>query len=697
MTPSQLSARLFRYPFVLLGLLTILIFLAPWSCLAAERTITVGIYENPPKIFTDQGKPSGILIEILAEIARQERWQLQYVKGSWGECLDRLAKGEIDLMPDMAYSAERSRLYTFPHVPALSSWFQAYAPKGHGIRSILDLNHKRIMVLEQSIQESALERLRQGFALDCTLIRVPDYETMFNRVQQGEADVAVTNRFYGRMQGRQYGLEDTAVVFEPSDLFFVTGKGDPHHLLPAIDRHLAELKAHADSPYYRTLRKWTSEQVSFHLPHWLHIAAAVGGGLLLLSLGGSVLLKQQVNRRTRELKRVNAEMEQRIKERTAELAAITKEQLSIFESAGVGIVVLRNRTIVRCNRAMEEMTSYGPGELVGMSTRIWYSSDDAYERAGQQVYAQLTRGEVHRRSQQVNRKDGSAFWVRMSLCAFENNNPLEGAVGILEDVTEERQAAEKLRRAMEKAQEADRIKSAFLATMSHELRTPLNSIIGFTGILLQGLAGPLNDEQNKQLGMVQNSSRHLLSLINDVLDISKIEAGQLELAVASFDLRQAIDRVVKLMTPIAAQKKLTLVVNVDDDLGEVLTDQRRLEQILLNLLNNAIKFTEQQGTVTLDCRKRADQYRLRVIDSGIGIKKEEMERIFLPFHQVASGLARTHEGTGLGLAICKRLVERMGGTIVAESRLGQGSSFTVCLPLKLELRSPEPAGNGVNL
>lgn len=663
-------------------LIFVLVLLSTCRCFAEALTVTVGVYENAPKIFNQEGKAAGILIDILEEIARREGWQLRYVSGSWAENLDRLASGDIDLMPDMAYSAERSALYTFPKVPALSSWFQVYAPPGHGIHSILDLNNKRIMVLERSIQESAFERLRQGFELNCSLVRVPDYEAMFARVQQGEADAAVTNRFYGMMHARKYGLEDTAVVFEPSDLYYTAGKNDPKQLLPTIDRHLSDLKADADSLYYQSLRHWTSEKVRFRWPLWLKLVGSAGAAVLLLSLLGGLVLKQQVNLRTRELRRINQEMEQRIRERTAELAAITREQLSIFESAGVGIMMLRNRIIVRCNRKMEQMTGYNHDELIGMSTRTWYGSDDAYERAARQVYAQLAQGDIHRRSQQVIRKDGSVFWARLTLRAFDENSPLQGAVGILEDVTEERQAAESLRKAMEKAQEADRIKSAFLATMSHELRTPLNSIIGFTGILIQGLAGPLNEEQQTQLGMVQKSSRHLLSLINDVLDISKIEAGQLELALCSFDLEASINKAISLVAPIAEQKGLELTVAVAAGIDTIVTDQRRLEQVLINLLNNAIKFTD-TGQVSLDCQLEEDRYCLRIADTGIGMRPEELHRIFQPFHQIETGLARQHEGTGLGLAICNRLVARMGGSITVASTVGQGSCFTVSLPRQL--------------
>jgi len=233
--------------------------------------------------------------------------------------------------------------------------------------------------------------------------------------------------------------------------------------------------------------------------------------------------------------------------------------------------------------------------------------------------------------------------------------------------------------AMEKAQAADRIKSAFLATMSHELRTPLNSIIGFTGIMLQELAGPLNAEQRKQMTMVQNSSRHLLALINDVLDISKIEAGQLELSLTTFELRPSIEKMVSLVSPMAEKKGIDLKLEITDDIGTANTDQRRLEQVILNLLNNAVKFTE-KGYVRIICRTEDDHYLLTVSDTGIGMHPEELSDIFQPFHQIDTGLSRKHEGTGLGLSICKKLSDLMGGTIAVESRWGQGSTFTVRFP-----------------
>jgi PAS domain S-box-containing protein len=240
---------------------------------------------------------------------------------------------------------------------------------------------------------------------------------------------------------------------------------------------------------------------------------------------------------------------------------------------------------------------------------------------------------------------------------------------------------EELQAALVRAEAADQLKSAFLATMSHELRTPLNSIIGFTGIILQGLAGPLNAEQTKQLGMVRSSARHLLELINDVLDISKIEAGQLEVRLEPMKLVESVERVAGLVRPLAEKKRLALVVNLAPGLGEITSDRRRVEQILLNLLNNAIKFTE-QGSVTLlvDESPAGPAVRFRVVDTGIGIKPADIAALFQPFRQLDAGISRQHEGTGLGLAICRKLAVLLGGEISVTSEWTKGSEFTVIIP-----------------
>ncbi len=254
----------------------------------------------------------------------------------------------------------------------------------------------------------------------------------------------------------------------------------------------------------------------------------------------------------------------------------------------------------------------------------------------------------------------------------------------LQQLNEELEARVKIRtaelaQAKEQAEKADRLKSAFLATMSHELRTPLNSIIGFAGILQQELPGPLNEEQKKQLAMLRNSARHLLDLINDVLDLSKIEADQLTLSCTEFDLRETVQRVYTSMKITAESKGLNLAMDISPEVGVIRSDQRRVEQILLNLIGNAVKFTD-KGDIAVTCRVNDGSVQFAVADSGIGIREEDLGSLFKPFRQLESGLSRRFEGTGLGLCICRKLVERLGGDIWVESSEGKGSTFSFSLP-----------------
>tara|TARA_R110000868_G_scaffold81814_1_gene231350 strand:- start:6766 stop:8445 length:1680 start_codon:yes stop_codon:yes gene_type:complete len=258
----------------------------------------------------------------------------------------------------------------------------------------------------------------------------------------------------------------------------------------------------------------------------------------------------------------------------------------------------------------------------------------------------------------------------------ELDNSKEALLNLLEDLNIQ---SVELEQAKIEAQSANKTKSAFLATMSHELRTPLNSIIGFTSILLKGFAGPLNDEQEKQLGMVKNSGQHLLTLINDILDISKIEAGELIIENELFNYSDSIEQIVSIVNPLADKKNLNITITINSSPIKITSDKRRVEQVLLNLLTNAIKFTK-QGEIHIEVSLQDDKILTKVIDTGIGISKEDIPNLFIPFSQLDNKLTRQQEGTGLGLSICNTLLEKLNGSIYVESKLGKGSSFCFYLP-----------------
>jgi PAS domain S-box-containing protein len=241
-------------------------------------------------------------------------------------------------------------------------------------------------------------------------------------------------------------------------------------------------------------------------------------------------------------------------------------------------------------------------------------------------------------------------------------------------------ANEELQAANEALDEATHAKSEFLASMSHELRTPLNSIIGYSGILLQGLAGEMNDEQRKQLEMVSTSGKHLLALINQILDLAKIESGQLEFHPVRFDVSELLAEVGDTLRPLAGDKGVELVGEVCEGAGSLCSDRTAVEQILINLVGNAVKFTD-MGRVSVRAMREGPDIVFEVSDTGCGVPREEMERIFTEFYQSSAPGVQPAGGTGLGLSVSRRLAVGLGGSIEADSEVGVGSVFSVRLPV----------------
>jgi len=269
----------------------------------------------------------------------------------------------------------------------------------------------------------------------------------------------------------------------------------------------------------------------------------------------------------------------------------------------------------------------------------------------------------------------------------EERKRAEGELRKIYEELEERvtERTRELAQANIQLKEVDRLKSEFLATMSHELRTPLNSIIGFVGIILQGIAGEINEEQKKQLSMVYSSAKHLLSLINDILDLSRIESGKMEISATVFKIEEVISEVVQTVSPMISQKGLNIITKIPEGTPEINNDRKKVLQIFLNLVNNAMKFTN-TGEIIIICTLDNHNLEVAVSDTGIGIQKEQMDHLFEAFRQIDGTAQRRYQGAGLGLYLCRKLVTLLGGKIWVESQYGKGSRFTFTLPLRHQER-----------
>ena len=352
-------------------------------------------------------------------------------------------------------------------------------------------------------------------------------------------------------------------------------------------------------------------------------------------------------------------------------------------------IIMANQTgrIVLANSQAETLFGYERGEMLGTLVEVLLPGR---YRGGHVAHRSGYFGQPRTRSMGAGlelyglRKDGSEFPVEISLSPLQTDGGTL-VMSAIRDITYRKGIERALQEKNVELERANQAKDRFLASMSHELRTPLNGIIGFAEFLSDGKPGPLNDKQTEYIGDILNSGRHLLHLINDMLDLVKIQAGRVDLTLERFSIRDAITEVCTGVRPLADSKMIEVTVRIDDRIQFVTLDQQRFKQILYNLLSNALKFTDDHGHVGIDVTLlNGGRFRMVVADDGIGIRAEDIGRLFTEFEQLDTGTARRFGGTGLGLALTRKLVELHGGEIAVESEFGKGSRFGVILPLSLE-------------
>jgi PAS domain S-box-containing protein len=339
--------------------------------------------------------------------------------------------------------------------------------------------------------------------------------------------------------------------------------------------------------------------------------------------------------------------------------------------------------ILTWNPGAQRFKGYTAEEIIGKHFSIFYPQSEI-DRGFPEMELKVAVAEGRFEDEGWRlRKDGTRFWANVVITAlWHTTGELVGFAKVTRDLTERREAElraiEDARRIAE-AEAANRARAEFLATMSHELRTPLNAIGGYVDLISLGIRGPVTEQQIDDLKRIRRSQQHLLGIINDLLNFSRIEAGRITYDLDYVAVQDILTAVSDMVEPLALSKHLTTEWPKDVQ-SDVYVDRAKAEQILLNLLTNAIKFTEEGGTITVSCRVRRDRTEMDVADTGMGIPPDSLESIFEPFVQVGRTHSSAHEGAGLGLAISRDLARAMGGELTARSDFGAGSTFTLALP-----------------
>ncbi len=540
---------------------------------SSARVISVGLYENSPKIYTDSaGNAAGLFPELLNAIAAAEGWRLRYVPCQWSACIQKLRHGELDLMPDVSFSNERAEYLDFHHIAVVNGWSQVYTHPQSRALTIADLQGKRVAILDGSIQRPFFDQLMASSGYRYQPIAVKSLDTGFQAVLDGTADAVISTIFFAGRNGSKYGLRETPVVFLPTSLYFASGKGRNAQLLERIDANLMQWRRNANSVYFQALYRAMAPPPELSVPYWVqYIVAGMGVSLLLLA-AATFLLRWQVKQRTARLLQTTRELE--------------------IERANLEAQVL--------------------------------------ERTAQLLKAKTL------------------------------------------------------------AEQATLVKSEFVANMSHEIRTPINAILGMLYLALQN---DLPAAVRNHLSKAQSAAHSLLGLLNDILDLSKIEASKLDIEQVEFDLEQVLEHVSNVISAQAHHKGLEFLIRHDLHLPSILIgDPLRLNQILINLCGNAVKFTE-SGQVELAVKGHVLHgaellLQIYIRDSGIGITEEMQARLFEKFAQADQSTTRIFGGSGLGLPICKNLLDLMGGQIwVESSQIGVGTTIGFSLALRISQRA----------
>ncbi len=647
--------------------------------------VRVGVYENKPKIFTDEGgKASGFWPDVIEYIASKEGWNIQYVHGTWAECLERLRNNEIDIMPDVAYSEAREEIYDFSNETVYVSWSRIYAPEGSTIRDVPDLDGKSIAVLKGSINvegPDGIKKLAASFNLNCTFIELDSYLKVFEMLDTGQVDAGVVSKDFAYLHEHDFKVVQTDIVFQPARLRFAFPEDSniKTHLIERIDYQINRLKADGGSIYYRSLEKWVGVEpiekpVIPDAAKWILIGI---GGLVLISAAGTLIFRYQVRRKTKELAEEVKEHRQ-----TEQALRESEEKLRhVFEAVPEGITITDvDCNILNANQAVIDMYGYKNKEEIIGGRGIEFIAGKDRENAEKCLKDTLEKGVVRNISYTMVRKDGSEFPGECSTAVVKDasGNPI-GIIVVTADITLRVKAEEEHKKVME-YRELDRLKTNLLSTISHELRTPLASIKGYASLLLMYDAKLAKKQKSESIEAIDRATDRLTELIDHLLDMSRLDAGLLRLTLQPVKPRDILSAAVeeaRLRTP-----KYKFKTEVKGKIPEIMADGRRLRQIIDNILENAVKYSPEDTEITIRAEVKPQELQISISDQGVGVPKSEYEKIFERMYRIEQRLRKDPGGLGLGLSLCKALVEAHTGRIWVESETGKGSTFFFTLPLK---------------
>ncbi|MDD3814196.1 MAG: transporter substrate-binding domain-containing protein [Desulfocapsaceae bacterium] len=689
----NLSCHLITRFFVLL-LLVLAVSSSPAH--ARERTVKVGVFENAPIVYQDEsGGYSGLSIDILKYVAAKEDWKLEYVAGTMPECFERLERGEIDIQVYIAYSDERAKKIDFSKETLLGNWGVIYTWPGSGIENILDLEGRRVALMEQDIHAQAFMKMIDSFGIHLEIIPIDDHRQGFRLVSEKKVDAVVVNRIFGLSNAKQFHVEHTDIIFNPIEIRYAAPKGMNSDLLAAIDKHLKELKANKDSIYYQSYNK------AFGLTEPLNAMSKwIYWGFLCLSvlIGCLVLINSILNRRVHKK---TAELRREIGERKQAEKAWRESDtlLRTLIKAIPDLVWLKDiqGRYLFCNSRFERLYGAQEKDIIGKTDYDFVDKKLAdFFRLHDQAAMAAGRPSVNE-EELIFAADGHREILEtIKTPMIGSDGQLIGVLGIGRDITERKRSEEERTAMEERLRQAQKMEAigTLAGGIAHDFNNILAIIFGFTDMARANApSGTQLEEDLEQISIAANRAKEL---VKQILAFSRQSATER----IPLQIQPLIKEGLKMIRS-SIPSTISMTEDIDPKSGSILADPSQVNQILMNLCTNAYHAMEERGgvlSVTLKpvligsdeqempAHTTPGEYlELTVSDTGCGIGPDILDKIFDPYF-TTKGIGK---GTGMGLAIIHGILADYGGKITVESQLGQGTNFHVFFPVVADETAPE--------
>lgn len=668
-------------------------------------------YYPPIEYFDENGEFRGVAADYIELISQRLGIYFEIVHlETWDEVIGKAQSRQIDMLSAATRTPQRSEymLFTFPYID-----FPSAIIVEKNIQGTLTLEKISSMKVAVVAGYADYEMITYDYP-EMDLVEVPDVQTGLRDVSFGTVDAFVTQLATATYYIDKEGITNLRIAGDTGyaiKLSFAS-RNDWPELNRILEKGLAQISEEERQAIYKKWVRLEQESLLARKEFWIPVLGSLGVVIIVIAgiLTWNRSLRKQVGEKTGELQN---ELIQR-KKAEGTIRQSEEELRAVFEGAtdGISVVDLDGNTLEINEKALQ-LYGFGSREEVMGTNAFELIAERDRERAALAMGKTLETGSEENVEYTLLRQDGSEFPGEMGVSVLRDaSGEATGFVAITRDISERKKAEEEIRGLYEQvkalnvdlegrieertrelevavrgAKAANQSKSEFLASMSHELRTPLNAVIGFSQVLGEQYFGKLNEKQAEYVTDIHESGQHLLSLINDILDLSKIEAGKMELDLSNIKIMDLIEGSLVMIKEKALVHGISLNTHCSEELKglHLMADERKLKQVMFNLLSNAAKFTPDGGSIDVRCWKKGEMLNVSVEDTGIGLAPGDQERIFGEFYQVRSSLSDKTPGTGLGLPLTKSIVEMHSGRIWVESEGdGKGSRFTFSLPIHSE-------------